>query len=70
MLDPALLPTTASSSQVPPPEPTPSPPPMSSLDFLQHVVNHPGIHPDLRLDAWRFLYRLRWNIVVLQGLRL
>jgi hypothetical protein len=57
MLDPALLPTTASPSQVPSPEPMPPPPPITCLELLQHVLNHPGIHPNLRLDAWRFLYQ-------------
>ena len=55
MLDPALLPTIESPSQVPPPEPTPPAPPITSLQLLTNALHHPGIHPNLRLDAWRFL---------------
>jgi hypothetical protein len=57
MLDASLLPTRDSPAQVPAPEPTPPPPPITSLEFLQHVLNHPGLHPNLRLDAWRFLHQ-------------
>jgi hypothetical protein len=57
MLDADLLPTTDSPSQVPAPEPTPPPPLITSLQLLTNVVNHCGLSPDLRLDAWRFLYQ-------------
>jgi hypothetical protein len=56
MLDPSLLPTTNAPSQVPAPEPPPPPTPITSIELLQHVLNHPGLHPDMRLDAWRLLH--------------
>jgi hypothetical protein len=56
MID-TLLPQTDSPRHAPAPEPMPPIPPMSSLQLLQHVLNHPGLPPHMRLDAWRFLHQ-------------